>query len=163
MGLMTNDIAVLFQTFEKAYGNQWKYRADAIPVWREKMKNYTAENLTIAAEKAINIHKNYPPTLGQFMDCLRSGHSQYKQRPELEGPQLSPTARLANRVMIIAVMASGGVKPLTLRAMISLKNALTEDYEGKNDPDFTVELLRQLTEIRIGYESQAEELEEIRI
>jgi hypothetical protein len=163
MGLMTNDVSVLFETFEKVYGNQWKQRADAVPVWREKMKSYTAEDLTVAVEKAIDIHKNHPPTLGQFMDCLRSGRGQYNPRPQIEGPQLSPVAKLANKVMIIAVMASGGVKPLTLRAMISLKNALTEDYEGKNDPDFPKELLRQLTEIRIGYESQAEELEEIRI
>ena len=64
---------------------------------------------------------------------------------------------LANRIMLkVLVSSGGGVKKITLRAMIALKNALAHDFEGMDDETFPAKLDKELTELMEGYEQEAQ-------
>lgn len=70
--MQINDIGVLFATLQAAYGYQWAHGADAIPVWQEKLRDFTPQQVMRAASQAIDRHPDYPPSLGQMLDILRS-------------------------------------------------------------------------------------------
>jgi len=70
--LQTNDIGVLFATLQAAYGHQWAHKADAIPVWQAKLDGYTPPQIQAAASRAVEAHPDFPPSVGQFLEILRS-------------------------------------------------------------------------------------------
>lgn len=156
MSLQTNDVGMLFDAFGKAYGHQWKQDKDALPMWQKQMKDFQPHEVAHAIDKAIKLHSDYPPTLGQFLNVLRANRPQHGQ-PALEGPQISATMAYANKVMLKVIGNSGGVSKITLRVMINLKNALTHDFEGKDDDEFGVKLEKELTDLMEGYENQGAE------
>lgn len=156
MALQTNDVGLLFAAFEKAYGHQWKQDKDALPLWQGAMKAFTPRDLVLATKKAIEVHADYPPTLGQFINVLKSNRPM-SQQPRIEGPKISDTMALANRVMLkVIVNSGGGVRKITLRAMITLKNSLAHDFEGMDDETFPAKLDKELTELMEGYEQEAQ-------
>ena len=69
--LSTDDVGLLFATLQAAYGYRWAHKADAIPVWKEKLKPYTANQVMRAASIAIDDYRE-SPTLGQFLAVLRA-------------------------------------------------------------------------------------------
>jgi len=71
--LQTNDIGQLFATLQAAYGHQWAHKADAIPVWRAKLNNFSPRQIMAAASEAIERHPDFPPSVGQFLEVLRAG------------------------------------------------------------------------------------------
>ncbi|MGB0867428.1 MAG: hypothetical protein ACPGSC_13030 [Granulosicoccaceae bacterium] len=70
--LQTNDIGVLFATLQAAYGHQWAHKADAIPVWQQKLSRFSADQVMRAAEQAIERHPNFPPSIGQLVEVIHS-------------------------------------------------------------------------------------------
>jgi len=88
--LQTNDIGVLFAALQAAYGYKWAHKADAIPIWQEKLHGFTAQQVMAAANRAIDIHKDYPPSVGQLLDILKAS----KPRPTTYLPDLRPPGRM---------------------------------------------------------------------
>ena len=70
--LQTNDIGVLFATLQAAYGHQWPHKADVIPVWQAKLNNYDVKEVLIAAGVAIEKYPDFPPSIGQLIEIIRS-------------------------------------------------------------------------------------------
>lgn len=68
--LLTNDIGRLFAIMQASYGARWTQKPDAIPVWQEALKGYTADDVMLAARKAISTYPDFPPTVGQFVDMV---------------------------------------------------------------------------------------------
>lgn len=89
--LVTNDIGALFQSMRTAYGPQWKYGADAIPVWLAALKHFSQADVRKAANEAITHFVDYPPSLPQFLDVIRD------TTPKLTGPD-QENAHLVDRV-----------------------------------------------------------------
>ena len=70
--LHSNDIGKLFAVLRAAYGHQWPHQADAVPVWYSKLKIFTADQVMSAASKAIEEHPDFPTSLGQVIEIIRS-------------------------------------------------------------------------------------------
>tara|TARA_Y100001968_G_scaffold311034_2_gene332597 strand:- start:390 stop:716 length:327 start_codon:yes stop_codon:yes gene_type:complete len=70
--LQTNDVGRLFATLQAAYGHSWAHKADAIPVWQEKLKGHSFDQIMRAANKAIDRHPNFPPSVGQLLEILKA-------------------------------------------------------------------------------------------
>ncbi len=68
--LQTDDVGNLFACLQAAYGHTWAHKADAVPVWQAALKNFSAEQILAAANKAVEKHKDYPPTLPQFLEIV---------------------------------------------------------------------------------------------
>jgi hypothetical protein len=147
------DIGALFAVMRATYGHLWPHNsAEDVQVWLRKLGGFNRADITAAAERMTKAHPNHPPTLGQF-EAAVSGPAPQANTYLPPPKPMSGTMAVANRTMTFVLMGSGGVKKLTLRAMIDLKNALVADYEGKNDAGFPRELANQLTELMEGYES----------
>ena len=146
------DIGALFAVMRATYGHLWPHNSpEDVQVWLRKLGGYNMPEITAAADRMTKDHPKHPPTLGQF-EAAVSGPPQ-QANTYIEGPKMSGTMAVANRTMTYVVMGAGGVKKLTLRAMVELKNALVADYEGKKEENFPRILADQLTELMEGYEN----------
>ena len=70
--LQTNDVGILFATLQAAYGHSWAHKADAIPIWQEKLRGYSFDQVMRAASKAIDNYPNFPPSVGQLLEILKA-------------------------------------------------------------------------------------------
>ncbi len=68
--LQTNDVGVLFASLQAAYGHKFAHQADAIPIWQNALRRYSAKEIMRAANAAVLQYADYPPTLGQFVRLL---------------------------------------------------------------------------------------------
>ena len=68
--LQTNDVGVLFASMQASYGHTWAHKGDAIPVWQKRLSRFNSADVMRAAEKALAIYPDFPPTLGQFADLV---------------------------------------------------------------------------------------------
>ncbi len=68
----SNDIGKAFAVLRSAYGHQWPHQSDAIPVWYTKLKVFSADQIMSAVSKAIEVHPDFPPSLGQIIKIIRS-------------------------------------------------------------------------------------------
>ena len=68
--LQTNDVGVLFASLQAAYGHKFAHQADAIPIWLNALRRYSAKEVMRAANVAVLQYADYPPTLGQFLRLL---------------------------------------------------------------------------------------------
>jgi len=146
-------IGELFGFMRATYGHLWPHSsAEDAAVWLRKLGGYNANEIMQAADRITKDHPKHPPTLGQFEAAV--GGPPPQANTYLPPPKpMSGTMAVANRTMTLVLMGSGGVKKLTLRAMIDLKNALVADYEGKNDDKFPRKLADELTALMEGYEN----------
>ena len=141
--LYKEDIGRLFAIMQAAYGNQWRQEADAIPVWLTKLGGFSRYDIDSAASIAIERHKKYPPSLGQFTEIV-SGPRE-RANTYLPGPSMAQEMKWANRAMTYVLLKIGGVDSDTLKQMVSLKNALVEDFPQMDQDNFSKEVARQLT------------------
>ena len=147
------EISDLFKVMRASYGHLWPHNsAEDAQVWLRRLGGYTAGEIMRAADRVTKDHPKHPPTLGQF-DAAVGGPAP-RANTYLPPPKMTSTMAVGNRVMLAVLMASHGVKDETLKAMIALKNALVEDYEGKNDDKFPRDMADQLTEIMNAYEKE---------
>lgn len=122
----------LFEAMRHTYGNQWKHGSRSVPVWGRALLQYTDDEIRIAASRCVDSHPTYPPTIGEFKQLCR------QQRPRattyLPPPGKPLALRTANRRMVRVIVenASKELESRTIEAMISLKNALTEDWITDN-------------------------------
>ncbi len=68
--LQTNDVGILFASLQAAYGHKFAHQADAIPIWQNALRRYSAKEVMRAANAAVLQYADYPPTLGQFLRLL---------------------------------------------------------------------------------------------
>lgn len=66
----SDDIGKLFAVLRSAYGHKWPHGADAIPVWRAKLKGFTSSEIMAAADTAMNQYPDAAITIGQFRAIL---------------------------------------------------------------------------------------------
>ncbi len=69
--LQTDDVGNLFACLQAAYGHTWAHRADAVPIWQAALKDFSAQQVMSAANKAIEKYKDFPPTLPQFVEIVQ--------------------------------------------------------------------------------------------
>ena len=68
--LQTDDLGVLFASLQAVYGHKWAHQADAIPIWQNALRRYSAKEVMRAANATVLQYADYPPTLGQFLRLL---------------------------------------------------------------------------------------------
>jgi len=68
--LQTNDLGVLFASLQAAYGHKFAHQADAIPIWQNALRRYSAKQVMRGANTAVFEYPDFPPTLGQFVRLL---------------------------------------------------------------------------------------------
>jgi hypothetical protein len=88
--LQTNDIGILFSRLRAAYGYQWSQTADDIPVWQSKLKDYDAKQVEEATNRALDLHRDHPPSVGQFRNILDAN----KRRPNTMIEDKRPPGRM---------------------------------------------------------------------
>jgi hypothetical protein len=84
------DAGRVFAVMQANYGQRWTHKADAIPVWQEKLQAMDPADVMRAADKAIDLYE-WPPTLGEFSGLVR------ETTPRLTGPS-QEKMELADRV-----------------------------------------------------------------
>ena len=89
--LQTNDIGVLFASLQAAYGHSWAHKSDAIPIWQAKLNEFSAHQVMSAASEAIEKHPDFPPSVGQLLDILKS----HKPRPTTFLEDLRPSGHMS--------------------------------------------------------------------
>ena len=139
------DIGMLFASMQSMYGHSWAHKADAVPIWLRALGGFNREDLKRALAEASRKYPDYPPTLGQF-EKLMSGPEKPAPRPNTYLPA-PPTPRnkiIANRVMLNVMVNTSGVPDVTLRNMVGLKNALSDEWGVDVTLDDTRDLQRQL-------------------
>lgn len=71
MTLQADDVGRLFAVMRASYGNRWPHGADDVPVWLAKLRGFSADGVMRAADRAIDFHTEFPPTIGQFAALVR--------------------------------------------------------------------------------------------
>ncbi len=143
--LSTNDVGVLFACMKAAYGHQWPHTAEAIPVWQNALRRFNPKRVMEAANKAVFRHKDFPPTIGQFLDIVDPPALPARPNTYLPAPESTQAQRAAQLTMFKIVVRSGPITRFTLNLMQDLKNAIVAEHGYKPvDPDFIDDLHNQL-------------------
>lgn len=142
--LEMRDIGGLFSVFKAAYGHQWSQDADAAEVWLRKLGGYSRDEMTKAARLAVEKHRDYPPTLGQFEILITGVPMAPRPNTYLPAPQMSKARIVANNTMKHVLLKSGGVPPITLKNMVGLKNALADEWVEPITHENVTDLIGQL-------------------
>ena len=143
--LSTNDVGVLFACMKAAYGHQWPHTAEAIPVWQNALSRFKPKRVMEAANKAVFRHKDFPPTIGQFLDIVDPPALPARPNTYLPAPESTQAQRAAQLTMLKIVVKDGPITKFTLNLMIDLKNAIVAEHGYKPvDPDFIDDLHNQL-------------------
>ncbi|KKK98997.1 hypothetical protein LCGC14_2637160 [marine sediment metagenome] len=143
--LSTNDVGVLFACMKAAYGHQWPHTAEAIPVWQNALRRFKPKQVMEAANKAVFRHKDFPPTIGQFLDIVDPPALPARPNTYLPAPESTQAQRAAQLTMLKIVVKHGPITKFTLNLMQDLKNAIVREHGYKPvDPDFIDDLHNQL-------------------
>ena len=143
--LSTNDVGVLFACMKAAYGHQWPHTAEAIPVWQNALSRFKPKRVMEAANKAVFRHKDFPPTIGQFLDIVDPPALPARPNTYLPAPESTQAQRAAQLTMFKIVVRSGPITRFTLNLMQDLKNAIVAEHGYKPvDQDFIDDLHNQL-------------------
>ena len=143
--LSTNDVGVLFACMKAAYGHQWPHTAEAIPVWQNALSRFKPKRVMEAANKAVFRHKDFPPTIGQFLDIVDPPALPARPNTYLPAPESTQAQRAAQLTMFKIVVRSGPITKFTLNLMKDLKNAIVAEHGYKPvGPDFIDDLHNQL-------------------
>ncbi len=143
--LSTNDVGVLFACMKAAYGHQWPHTAEAIPVWQNALSRFKPKRVMEAANKAVFRHKDFPPTIGQFLDIVDPPALPARPNTYLPAPNSTQAQRAAQLTMFKIVVRSGPITRFTLNLMQDLKNAIVAEHGYKPvDQDFIDDLHNQL-------------------
>lgn len=158
--LQTHEVGKLFAVMQAEYGHRWAHKADAVPVWQEKLRGYNGDQVMSAAAKAPDVYPDFPPTVGQFRQLLDM--SRPRPTTYLPAPRQSSAVTLANKILLQVLRDVGGVDRLCLLNLTKLKNALVEDFPERWGRENKRDAYRQLTALALDHdESQrAKELEQ---
>ena len=143
--LTTNDVGVLFASMQAVYGHQWSHTAEAIPVWQKALSRFKPEQIVSAANKAVYKHKDYPPTIGQFIDIVDPPKLPPRANTYLPSPKSTQAKRSAQLTMLTIIAKYGPITKFTLKVMKDLKNALVAEQGDKPvDQNFIDDMQSQL-------------------
>jgi len=155
--LLTNDVGILFATMQAAYGNQWPHKADAMPVWQEKLRRFTPEQVMKAANDAIDFYPDFPPSIGQLIIAINT--QKPPVRTYLPAPKMALAMGMANRLLLQLLHNFHGVDRFTLDNMVKLKTALVEELDRKPDEEFLIDLENQLTALAEKHDEEEKQRE----
>lgn len=156
--LIDKDIGRLFAIMQAAYGNQWTHKADAIPVWLRKLGGFSRGDVDNAANVAIERHKDYPPSLGQFTEIVAGPKP--RANTYLPAPKSTKAKALINRILFKVLTDVGGVDKFQLKNLVELKNALLEDIDQSNPSlEWSNSVYKELTQLAEGYDPVARDRE----
>lgn len=155
--LQTDDIGRLFAVLQAEYGYKWAHKADAIPVWQEKLRSFDVKQVMRAAAAAPDLYPDNPPTVGQLLAILR--REKPRANTYLPAPKLSTANRNANMALFRVLMKLGGIDAHQLQLCVHYKNALVEDLDGEPDREWLQHCHDELMGLARSYDAKKRSVE----
>lgn len=154
--LTTHDVATLFQSMRAVYGSQWSHQGpETVEVWRRTLHDFDGPEIMGAANRSLDFHKDYPPSLPQFKDLCKLARRSSVPQISHQRDEITPAKITANRALLGIIRNINGVDRVTLKNLVGLKNALADEHgPGACTEEYVDSLCDQLEALAANHDQE---------